>query len=200
METQQLFQVDDGGSIPTSPLQFEFVTCGVHAACAMNERWHSRFPVIDWSNVVRCRDYVCFAAKFDGHYFASAIWSSPIAANRLKYGSQMLELRRMALADTCPPNTASRMLGFMRRWIGKQMPHICILISYQDTEVHAGTIYRASGWKEANKQGAFSSWDTDSRKRNQAQSTAAKVRWEYKLRNPVEQESTVFVQESFDTI
>lgn len=186
METQQLFQVDDGGSIPTSPLQLSFVTCSVHAACAMNARWHSRFPIIDWSNVVRCRDYVCFAAKFDGNYFATAIWSSPIAANRLKYGDQMLELRRMALCENCPPNTASRMLGYMRRWIMREMPHIATLISYQDTEAHAGTIYKASGWSVGRIGESGKQWSDTGRVRSAPQSTAAKVRWECTLRQPVE--------------
>ncbi len=186
METQQLFQVEDGGSIPTSPLQFSFSPCSVNLACTLNAKWHSRFPIIEWSNVVRNRDYVCFVAKFEGLFFATAIWSSPIAANRLKYGRQMLELRRMAIADDCPANTASRMLGYMRKWIKKEMPHIAILISYQDTEAHAGTIYKASGWSVASEQKRHASWDTDKRDRSAAQSTAPKIRWEYRLREPID--------------
>jgi hypothetical protein len=183
VETQQLFQVEDGGSIPTSPLQLTFDTCSVHLACALNAKWHSRFPIIEWSNVVRNKDYVCFVAKFDGTFLATAIWSSPIAANRLKCGNQMLELRRMAIANECPPNTASRMLGYMRRWIKKEMPHIATLISYQDTEAHAGTIYKASGWSIGGSSNLR--WDSGNRKRNAPQSTASKVRWESKLREPI---------------
>lgn len=197
VETQQLFRVDDGGSIPTSPLQLSFVTCSIHAACSMNQRWHSRFPIIEWSNVVRSKDYVCFAAKFDGNYLGTAIWSSPIAANRLKHGDQMLELRRMALSDRCPPNTASRMISYMRRWIMREMPHIAILISYQDTEAHAGTIYKASGWKMASIY-AGKQWDDVGRKRSRPQSTAAKVRWECVLRQPTDTpRNAQIVQQSF---
>jgi hypothetical protein len=163
-----------------------FHTCSVHLACALNAKWHSRFPIIEWSNVVRNKDYVCFVAKFDGTFLATAIWSSPIAANRLKYGNQMLELRRMAIANECPPNTASRMLGYMRRWIMKEMPHIATLISYQDTGAHAGTIYKASGWVATNQSRSGDSWDNGIRQRNSPQSTASKVRWESKLREPVE--------------
>jgi hypothetical protein len=72
------------------------------------------------------------------------------------------------------------MIGIMRRIIAKEMPHITILISYQDTDVHVGTIYRASGWT-AVAQNKGTSWTNDTRQRNQEQSLADKVRWEYRL-------------------
>ena len=38
------------------------------------------------------------------------------------------------------------MLGRMRRHIRAHRPDIVHLISYQDEDVHTGTIYRAAGW------------------------------------------------------
>lgn len=180
MATQETFQFPDGGSIPTSPLQFSFEVIRAITACKLNAEWHSRFPLIDWSNVVRNRHYVCYAAKFDGKYFAVAIWSSPIAANRLKDGQLLLELRRMAINDKAPKNTASRMLSYMRKDIEKRFPDVLRLISYQDTESHHGTIYKASGWHLASEPTSID-WNTSTRKRNAAQSSAPKVRWEYDL-------------------
>lgn len=89
----------------------------------------------------------------------------------------MLELRRMALSDSCPKNTASRTIGIMVRLIKKKFPEIRRLISYQDTSVHTGTIYKASGWVPATKT-EFVSWTTKKRKRNKDQATGAKIRWE----------------------
>ncbi len=176
-----LFQAEYGGSTPTSALQLKISKCNVHLACKLNGMWHSRFPRIEWSNVVRNKDYACFTAECNNLYYAVAIWSSPVAANRLKNGSTALELRRMAIAEGAPDNTASRMMKIMRLMVAKQMPHITVLLSYQDTEVHKGTIYKASGWKAVACNKGMD-WTTGTRKRNNAQSLAAKVRWEYTLR------------------
>lgn len=172
-----LFRELLGQSKPLTARDLEIKKCGIHDACLLNALWHSRFPRIEWSNVVRNRDYICFVAEFNAVQYAVAIWSSPIAANRLNGGSSILELRRFAISDECPKNTASRMLSVMRRHIQKAMPHISKLISYQDTECHSGTIYKASGWTAAGVSEG-ESWTNKSRSRNKEQSVAPKVRWE----------------------
>jgi hypothetical protein len=87
----------------------------------------------------------------------------------------------MAISEECPKNTASRMLSFMRKDVTKRFPDVIKLISYQDTEAHIGTIYKASGWVMAEGQSNLD-WSTSTRKRNKAQSSAPKIRWEYILR------------------
>ena len=180
-ETHLTLQLEEGGLTPTSPLQFSFEVISAKAACDLNAKWHSRFPQIHWSNVVRNKRYICYAAKFDGVYFAVSIWSSPIAGNRLKDGWLLLELRRMAICEQAPKNTASRMLSWMRKDISKRFPEIIRLISYQDTGVHLGTIYKASGWKLVNTMSKEVDWAASGRKRNKPQSDAPKVRWELQL-------------------
>lgn len=180
-DSMPIFRVGCGGSTPTSALQLKIAKCNVHRACELNELWHSRFPKIHWSNVVRNRDYACYVAEFDDVAYACAIWSSPVAANRLFEGATSLELRRLAIADDAPPNTASRMIGVMRRMIAREMPHITLLVSYQDESVHAGTIYKASGWSPVSRSKGVS-WTNKLRKRNKEQSLACKVRWVYRLR------------------
>ena len=177
-----LFRSGCGGSSPTSAHHLTINKCKVQRACELNEIWHSRFPKIHWSNVVRNRDYICFVAEYDDIAYASAIWSSPVAANRLKEGKTALELRRMAIADDAPKNTASRMIGVMRKIIRKRLPHITLLLSYQDTEVHQGTIYKASGWYFASKNKG-TSWTNNNRTRNKEQSLSDKVRWEFRLKD-----------------
>lgn len=165
---------------PDSPLQLEIMECKPQFACELNALWHSRFPRIDWTNVVRNKDYVCFVAVHDALIYAVAIWSSPIAGNMMKRGGGALELRRLAIAPDAPKNTASRMLSVMRKRIKKQMPHINLLLSYQDMDVHSGTIYKASGWSVANVSRHGMVW-SKSRKRNASQSTASKARWEIEV-------------------
>jgi hypothetical protein len=171
----------------TSPHELEYEVIKAKLACELNDKWHSRLPYIHWSNVVRNTHYICFGAKVKGteEYVAVGIWSSPVAQNRFKYGKQMLELRRMAISGVCPKNTATHMLRFMRQWIRLNFQDVAMLVSYQDTEVHQGTIYKADNWTEASlSDGA--SWTTAKRTRNKEQTTAPKIRWEYKLRNYVE--------------
>ena len=180
IDSMPLFRSGRGGAIPTAALQLQIRRCKVQHTCELNALWHSRFPKIDWSNVVRNRDSACYVAEHDDIAYAVAIWSTPIAANRMTEGRTALELRRMAICDAAPPNTASRMIGIMRRIIAKEMPHLTLLVSYQDTAVHAGTIYKASGWTAA-AQNKGTSWTNKSRQRKKEQSLADKVRLEYRL-------------------
>lgn len=176
-----LFQEEGGGSIPTSALQLHVAEISVETAIKLNMAWHSRLPKVIASNIIRNKRYVCYGASFNGIYYASAIWSSPVAANRMKDGDRCLELRRMAISDDAPKNTASRMIRIMRAQIQASMPEIARLVSYQDTEVHTGIIYKASGWLPSTRTNGMS-WTTDTRTRNVEQTLAPKIRWEYKLK------------------
>ena len=137
-----LFQTESDGSTPISPLQLEVLECHVETACALNRHWHSRLPRIEPNNVYRSPPSVCYAAIYDNIYYASAIWSAPVA--RGLNGKNFIELRRLAIAPDAPKNTASRMLKIMRLSIKKKFPQVVSLISYQDTEVHTGGIYAAA--------------------------------------------------------
>lgn len=62
-------------------------------------------------------------------------------------GDLWLELTRMFFVDAAPPNTESRALAMMRRWVRIWCPQIRGLLSYSDAAVgHAGTVYLADGW------------------------------------------------------
>lgn len=164
----------------SSPKEFSIRSIKAKDACELNAIWHSRFPSIHWSNVVRSRFYVCYILEIDSIAYGVAIWSSPIAANRLKDGQRLLELRRMALSPECPKNTATWMLARMKEDITKRFPDVIRLISYQDTEVHIGTIYKAANWKPVNTQKKFVSW-FGHRTRNKEKTSATKTRWEMEI-------------------
>lgn len=154
--------------------------CRAQVACMLNELWHSRLPVIHWSNVVRNTHYVCYAIYCGDAIVGVGIWSSPVAQNRFKNGKELLELRRLAIATSAPKNTATKSISFMQNDINLHMPDIKKLISYQDTDVHTGTIYKASNWVKG-AETDFIAWTTKTRKRSSVQSDAPKIRWEYNL-------------------
>lgn len=175
MSAQQTLQFASRGSIPTSPHQFRVKVITPQLACRMNKIWHSRLPKVNPSNIIRNRHYICFGLYYGTKCYAVGLWSSPVA-RKLDNGFT-LELRRYAIKQEAPKNTASWGLKRMRLIIKKRIPEIKLLISYQDTAVHKGTIYKSSGWIAKNKT-KFAEWNV-SRKRNKQQATGDKIRWEW---------------------
>ena len=181
---QPLFQEEGSGSIPTSPLQLVFREIEPATACELCALWHSRLPRIQELNI-RMSPWACYAAEFDNGLYAVGIWSKPVA--RLLNDKPWIELRRLAICDKAPKFTASRMLGWMAKQVKLKYPHLELAISYQDTEVHTGTIYKASGWRPSDWQrlNGGRSWggglERPNRWRRKSQSEAIKVRWEKAL-------------------
>lgn len=172
-----LFQEEDDGSIPISPLQFEISEIPKQQACELNAMWHSVLPEIPVFHVQHA-----YAAIFKNTVYAVALWGRPVARTICDKG--WLELRRMAIAPDAPKNTASRMLSVMARLLKKGRSDIVKFISYQDTEHHRGTIYKAAGWSPVDMSSSPINWGgaaqrkVASRKRNPIIATAPKVRWE----------------------
>ena len=170
-----------GASPPASPKQLWFTTVEHDTFADLNRLWHSRLPKIGAS-----RGRVYYGAEFDGLWYAVAMWSNPVA--RLLPQLTWMELRRFAIADDAPPHSASRMLGWMTRDVHKRFPDVERLISYQDLDAHEGTIYKASGWTQAEnyvsrKRGwkATTGWASRHRVGRTDQAVAPRMRWEKKL-------------------
>lgn len=140
---QPLFPVEGQGSIPMSPLQFEINETHYKTAKDLNKLWHSRLPIFETGAAPRFK--ANYAAIYKNIYFAVAIWGMPISPALPHH--IWLELKRMAISPEAPKNTATRMIKIMTALIKKKLPEIVKLISYQDTESHFGTIYKASNWK-----------------------------------------------------
>lgn len=169
-----LFQTGEDGSIPISPLQLEVGRIEMARALTLNARWHSRLP-----NLTNWQACIAYGAAYDNRMYAVAIYGPPVA--RMFNGRGYLELRRMAIHNDAPKNTGSRLLKVTRILISKEFPEIVKLISYQDTEVHQGTIYKAAGWVIGGvKKNIGTGWGT--RNRPKMQTASDKVRWEFELR------------------
>lgn len=170
--------------VPDSPKQMQLREVGVNYAMQKNAEWHSRLPVTSHSNMIRNAHKVFYGAEFEDHCFAVAMWTDPVAGNRMSKDDVWLELRRLAVSPDAPKFTATWMIGKMIKDIRKRFPDVTMLISYQDTEVHLGTIYAASNWERSGVTKG-TDWTTKDRVRNKTQTLADKVRWTYRLKGGI---------------
>ena len=164
---------------PSSPKLMNLKRIGVRHAMRYNEMWHSRLPITIEGNLLRNKRYSYYGAEYIDHCFAVAIWTDPVANNRLSKDFIWLELRRLAIAPDAPKFTATWMISKMIKDIKKLFPEVTRLVSYQDCDVHTGTIYAAANWKNDNVSKGVE-WD-GTRKRNKSQSTSPKKRWIYDI-------------------
>lgn len=181
-----LFPVGDDGSNPVRSLQvsdLRFYPCPRPHAVRLVRAWHSRLP-----NVQAAPWQFAFSADHNGQTYAVALWNNPSARC---ISNHWLELRRLACSPEAPKNTASAFLQWMVRWFRRNHPERERCISYQDTAVHDGTIYKAAGWHKAYtsrpriRDRSKPRIGTDRMYRANMNGTdtdaSAKVRWERKL-------------------
>ena len=107
---------------------------------------------------------------------AVATWGRPIA--RMEDQETTLELTRQAHGPYVPRNTGTWMLGQMRRWIRENMPEITRLISYQDTDKHRGTIYKADNWTMIDETFCVTPWNKSRPNRRIGTERQHKIKWE----------------------
>ena len=174
-----LFQAERDGSTPVSTLQVSdlvFERCDRKYAASLNREWHSRLPKVEWFPMK-----FAFHARFEDVTYAVAMWSSPVT-NMVP--TEWLELRRMACSPEFPKNGASAFLSWMVRYLKKNSSHPK-LISYQDTAVHRGTIYRAAGWS-IGRTSKTGNWNRPNRFRPDSNGPeigdSIKTRWEKVIR------------------
>lgn len=181
-----LFWKDGDGEPAVSPKQLEIIEIDRYLARDLNKLWHSRLPLYNTGFCLN--SLVSFGALYRNVYYAIAIWTNPVAAALPQH--EWLELRRMAIAPDAPKYTATRMLSKMQRAIKAKFPQVTTLISYQDTEVHKGTIYKAANWFSAGTH-TGGSWNRPNSKNLNGkprtrpdlnEATGPKIRWQYELR------------------
>ena len=105
----------DPTSMPTNAKQLIVREIGMRLARELNADWHSMLPRTDLGNLLCGNTSVAYGAEFDGRWFAVGIWSQPII--RAMCDGKTIELRRLAICDDAPQNTASRMLRVMRKLV-----------------------------------------------------------------------------------
>lgn len=171
-------QAGEGGANPTSALQLRLEEISIEGAQHINKVLHSVLPETHTGNLKGCKRNVAYVATYEGIAYAVAIWTQPIAANRLTDGFNALELRRFAISSYAPKNTASRLLAVMVRLLRKKWPEVYRFISYQSVDHHEGTIYKAAGWEATAVSNAMDWSREGDESRAPMQTTSDKVRWE----------------------
>jgi len=64
-----------------------------------------------------------------------------------EHAHRVLELTRLGLYESAPPNSESRFISASFRYLAAHRPDIAILITYADgRHGHVGTIYQATNW------------------------------------------------------
>lgn len=138
-------------------------------------RWHSTLPVAPPGFRVA---FVVSAPN--GIPLAAAMWGRPVA--RLEDQKHTLELTRLAHSPEAPRNLGSWALARMRRWILENMPEIERLISYQDADIHHGTIYKADNWQKVYERYTEHTWKN--RPGRAGTERQHKIKWEFLLGRP----------------
>lgn len=64
------------------------------------------------------------------------------------YGDNVLDLRRFALEEDCPPNSESFFLAKTIKALGKKYKGLKVLTFADETQGHQGTIYQACNFKK----------------------------------------------------
>ena len=101
-------------------------------------------------------------------------------ASRALDADRVLELSRMYFVDSAGPNTESRALAMMRRFIRVWYPCVKLLISYSDPAAgHRGTIYEADNWAPfgMTKRDHWYGWKRHGENRSSQQVVSQKQRW-----------------------
>ena len=139
-----LFQGEDGGAIPTSPLQLLFrqITSHTSNLVAIESHYAHRAVSVSWA----------FGAYFKNILLGVISFGKPASQNVClgvcgkSNSNRVYELNRLWMSDKCPKNSESRFIGWALRQLKNINPPL-ILVSYADTEQgHSGLVYRATNW------------------------------------------------------
>ena len=126
--------------------------------------WHSTLPISPPG--MRVGFLICSPNQVP---IGAAMWGRPVA--RLEDQGATLELTRLAHSLAAPYNLGSWALARMRKWIRENMPEIRRVISYQNADVHDGTIYKADNWEQV-----YEVWDSKSTWTNREGRVGTEVR------------------------
>lgn len=145
VEEQPLFQVVDGGAVPTSPLQFKVKLINKLTARNFYKKWH----------YLKDKDFLStynFGAYFEGYLvgvISFGVMSAHTITGLYSQNSQdgWWEIKRLAMNDGCPKNSESRLIRIGVKLL-REIEKVKGIITYADTAMgHKGTIYKASNFE-----------------------------------------------------
>ena len=151
-----LFQGEDGGSSPTSPLCESLKGWRVERCFRRHiewfiEKWHYS------KSIKGCTTSYCYRLIDSFGKMSGALFFGPLAmAGQWKRFSEeqekVIELRRLCCIDKTPKNAESYFISKAINLLKRDWRRDGIIISYSDLEHgHTGIIYKASNFKEVGK-------------------------------------------------
>lgn len=140
-----LFQEEEGGSIPTSPLQLRFEIVAPRTAAVAYRKWHY---LKDDGFLSQVSFGAFYGGKLEGAISFGAL-SAPALKGYWDRKTQAgwYEIKRLALSPACPRNSESRMIGTTITLLRRRC-FVKGIVTYADAGYgHSGIIYRAAGFE-----------------------------------------------------
>jgi len=145
MIEQLSFQIESGGSIPTSPLQLVIKPVNKITASECYKKYH----YFGGKGFLSSFSYGVYFNNLIEGAISYGIPNAPCINGLFTEETQQywLELTRLALSDKLPKNSESRVISITNKMVKREYPKLKGIITYADTEYgHTGTIYRASNY------------------------------------------------------
>lgn len=142
MAEQLSFQIAEGGSIPTSPLQSFRIDHVEHAvAKKWVEQWHYSHRIPTGKNIY-------FGLFHNDKLYAVIVYGigvNPYQAKFLGVG-RVLEIKRMCRAEPIQSYPLSRFIALTSKMVAKEYPYDCLIAFADPEQGHEGIVYKASGF------------------------------------------------------
>ena len=140
-----LFQVEDGGSIPTSALQLYFRKISSRTAAKAYQLWH-------YLGDQEFISQINFGAYWEGKLEGAISYGPPNATDLAGYWDRNTqggwwEIKRLVMSPLCPKNSESRFIAITIKLLCKIATVKGIITYADDGQGHQGTIYKASGFE-----------------------------------------------------
>ena len=140
-----LFQVDDGGSQPTSALQLYFREISPITAAIAYKKWH----------YLGDQDFISqinFGAYHNQTLEGAISYGPPNATDLKGYWDrhtqgQWWEIKRLVMSPKCPKNSESRFIAITMKMLRKLALVRGVVTYADDGQGHVGTIYKAAGFQ-----------------------------------------------------
>lgn len=141
MAEQLVLQLENGGSIPTSTLQFRISQIDHRQAKAFVETWH-------YSHRIPTGKNICFGLWQGGELYAVIVYGigvNPYQAKFLNVDS-VIEIKRMCRSEPKKPYELSRFIRLSMSMAKKQMSFQAVVAFADPEQGHEGTVYKATGF------------------------------------------------------
>lgn len=128
---------------------------------------------------------LAFKATYNNELLGAMILGQLSTTAWKKFGTseyEVLELRRLVFLDKAPKNSESRFIGYVIRYIKKNLKYIKIIVTYADpNHGHSGVIYRATNFKYIGKSSKdYAYKDIENDKIYHSRALRTKYKGEYK--------------------